>query len=64
MPAMDLTDLRWRKSSRSSDGSNHDCVEVAVAGDMTALRDSKNPSGPLLMVPASGYTSFNRWTSA
>jgi hypothetical protein len=37
--------LRWRKSSASSgDGSN--CVEVADAGSVIAVRDSKNPDGP------------------
>lgn len=37
--------MTWRKSSYSgSNGGN--CVEVASA--LGALRDSKNPSGPVL----------------
>jgi hypothetical protein len=36
---------RWRKSSRSI-GNAGECVEVAHA-----LRDSKNPTGPVLSVP-------------
>jgi hypothetical protein len=36
---------RWRKSSRSgSEGGN--CVELAHT--MVAVRDSKNPAGPVL----------------
>jgi hypothetical protein len=34
---------RWRKSSHS--GGSGECVELARAG---AVRDSKNPSGPIL----------------
>lgn len=32
---------RWRKSSFSSQGG--DCVEVTVAGSLSAVRDTKNP---------------------
>jgi len=34
----------WRKSSRSSTNTN--CVEVA--NNLGAVRDSKNPDGPVL----------------
>lgn len=37
--------LTWRKSSRS--GAETNCVELASTG---AVRDSKNPAGPLLSV--------------
>ncbi len=37
---------RWRKSSRSEGVSN--CVELACT--LTAMRDSKNPDGPVLRV--------------
>lgn len=40
------TTMRWRKSSYSS-GQGGACVELAFAG---AVRDSKNPTGPVLMV--------------
>jgi hypothetical protein len=36
----------WRKSSYSSNGS--DCVQVHR--DLAAVRDSKNPGGPILRV--------------
>lgn len=38
--------LQWRTSTFSSNGTN--CVEVAH--DLAALRDSKNPNGPILRV--------------
>jgi hypothetical protein len=49
---MDLTSAKWRKSSYSgSNGGN--CVEVAGAPGQVAVRDSKDPEGPvLLLTPA------------
>ncbi|MEV7971082.1 DUF397 domain-containing protein [Sphaerisporangium sp. NPDC088356] len=42
--------LKWYKSSYSG-GNGGSCVEVAgLAGDRIAVRDSKNPSGPILAV--------------
>ncbi|HEX8348185.1 MAG TPA: DUF397 domain-containing protein [Actinoplanes sp.] len=50
----------WRKGTRSTNGGN--CVEVAAglaAGTGVVLvRDSKNPSGPVLTVPAVGWAAF------
>lgn len=37
--------ITWRKSSYS--GSNANCVELSARG---AVRDSKNPEGPVLTV--------------
>jgi hypothetical protein len=42
-----MSDLTWRKSSYSGNGSDadtSDCVELAAS----AVRDSKNPAGPVL----------------
>lgn len=46
----------WRKSSYSSDQYN--CVEVAVGGPVIGVRDSKDPHGPVLTVPACRFSAF------
>lgn len=40
--------LSWRKSSYSA-GNNGDCVELACATNVRAIRDSKNSAGPVLL---------------
>ncbi|WP_339156062.1 DUF397 domain-containing protein [Actinomadura luteofluorescens] len=48
---MDLTDAKWCRSSYSgSNGGN--CVELAgLAGaSLVAVRDSKDPDGPILLL--------------
>jgi hypothetical protein len=53
MMTPDLNGASWRKSSYS-EGGNGNCVEVAHLGsDLRAVRDSKNPAGPTLIVGAS-----------
>lgn len=42
----------WRKSTRSQDEGA--CVELANVG---AVRDSKNPAGPILAVGAAGLVA-------
>jgi hypothetical protein len=48
----------WRKSSRSNAQAN--CVEVSLASDAVAVRDSKNTGGPVLIFPAAGWTVFRQ----
>lgn len=55
MSTVDLVGARWRKSSFSNGEAGSECVEVAFAGPATALRDSKNPEGPVLVVPATSF---------
>ncbi|MEW2415020.1 DUF397 domain-containing protein [Streptomyces sp. NPDC046866] len=50
--------LGWRKSSYS--GSNADsCLEVMDGHSTTVpVRDSKNPAGPALLIPAAAWGTF------
>ncbi|MFV2172551.1 DUF397 domain-containing protein [Actinomadura sp. LOL_016] len=47
---MDLSKATWRKASRSGENGG-DCVELAALPDAVAVRDSKNPHGPVLLLP-------------
>ncbi|MEU7648476.1 DUF397 domain-containing protein [Streptomyces huasconensis] len=51
-------ELKWRKSSYSSNGSEGDCVEVAPATDAVYVRDSKNTQGPRLAVGGAAWAQF------
>ncbi|MGH2598213.1 MAG: DUF397 domain-containing protein [Dehalococcoidia bacterium] len=75
----DLSDARWRKSSRSSgaencvevaagtqwrrssrSSGNDNCVEVAAdeRGGWVAIRDSKRPDDPVLVVAPTAFAAF------
>ena len=55
---MEVIDQHWRKSSRSGNGGA-ECVEVATSRpDTVAVRDSKNPSGPVLTVSRDAWASL------
>ncbi|MFD7088916.1 DUF397 domain-containing protein [Streptomyces sp. NPDC059896] len=51
---------RWFKSSYSSNGGQ--CIEVAAnlaaSHGIVPVRDSKDPSGPVLDFPTSSFASF------
>ncbi|MFI0904192.1 DUF397 domain-containing protein [Streptomyces sioyaensis] len=52
-----MTTFRFYKSSYS--GSQGECVEVARnVPQVTAIRDSKDPAGPHLIVRAGTWASF------
>ena len=55
---MDLTNAAWRKSSYSGNNGGN-CVEVAtnLAGTI-AVRDSRDPCGPVLVVTAEDWRPF------
>jgi hypothetical protein len=58
---VDPSRLAWRKSSRSTaGGDNGNCVEIAFAGPVVAVRDSKNPAAVPLAFPATSFTAFLR----
>ncbi|MFA1544585.1 DUF397 domain-containing protein [Actinomadura monticuli] len=44
----ELSQAHWRKASQSS-STGSDCIEVAAIRDVIAVRDSKNPEGPMLV---------------
>jgi hypothetical protein len=47
----------WRTSSRSGSGNN--CVEVARSlPHVVAVRDSKDPDGPKLVLSPAGWQTF------
>ncbi|MFF5205916.1 DUF397 domain-containing protein [Streptosporangium sp. NPDC000396] len=65
---MDLSTLKWRKSSFSGNNGG-DCVEVAELETASqkpahkpdavlALRDSKDPSGPVLFFSDGEWAAF------
>ncbi|MEV0677078.1 DUF397 domain-containing protein [Actinosynnema sp. NPDC050436] len=57
---MDFTDAVWRKSDRSGQGTNGNCVEVAFAGSAVGVRDSKSPATGVLAFPAVQWAFFLR----
>jgi hypothetical protein len=56
--ALDLTGAAWRKSTRSGNGNDSNCVEVANLGDAVAVRDSKHPTGPALIFTPDEWRAF------
>ncbi|MFE9323326.1 DUF397 domain-containing protein [Nocardia sp. NPDC052278] len=57
MTVVDLSGARWKKSSYSE--TSGQCVEVAfLDGDMIGVRDSKNPSGPVLVFTPSEWDAL------
>lgn len=56
MASVDLSDVCWRKSSRSSTWSN--CVEIAFPDQAVATRDSKRRDGAVLVFSRDDWRSF------
>jgi hypothetical protein len=53
----ELTGATWRKSTRSQGGGA--CVEVAaLSGYCVAIRDSKSPVGPALVMTAEEWRAL------
>ncbi|SDK52082.1 DUF397 domain-containing protein [Streptomyces indicus] len=53
----DLTSAQWRKSSYSGD-TGGDCIEIAPLTPRIAIRDSKNPDGPVLTLTPDAFARF------
>ncbi|MFJ2217667.1 DUF397 domain-containing protein [Streptomyces sp. NPDC101062] len=56
-PTLTKAGAAWRKSSYS-DGAGNNCIEIADLNDQVGIRDSKNVTGPALMVPVSAWNNF------
>jgi Domain of unknown function (DUF397) len=51
-----LRNLLWRKATHST--GNGACVEVASVGGLLAVRDSQNPTGPVVLCTPSNWQAF------
>jgi hypothetical protein len=56
---MELTRIRWRKSTYSSTNGG-ECVEVGTTARTVAVRDSKDPEGPKLAFTPGTWQAFAR----
>ncbi|WP_280439400.1 DUF397 domain-containing protein [Nocardia cyriacigeorgica] len=54
--SVDLSGARWFKSSHSS--GSQECVEVAHVDAGVGVRDSKNPTGPALVLTPVAWDGF------
>lgn len=56
-------EMQWRKSTYSGDQGGQ-CLEVAETPEAAvAIRDSKNPAGPILTLDPATFTTFLNWTT-
>ncbi|MFK8910075.1 DUF397 domain-containing protein [Streptomyces sp. YS-3] len=53
----------WRKSSHSSDQGG-ECIEVADLPHAVAVRDSKDPDGPVITLSPAAFGAFVRSVTA
>ncbi|HUZ25729.1 MAG TPA: DUF397 domain-containing protein [Streptosporangiaceae bacterium] len=55
---MDLSSAQWKKSSYSGNNGGQ-CVEVAAnLPGVVAVRDSKDPEGPALVLDPDAFAAF------
>ncbi|GAA2269606.1 hypothetical protein GCM10010402_27080 [Actinomadura luteofluorescens] len=53
---MDLKNAEWRKAKRSLSNGG-ECVELAGVVGVVAVRDSKDPDGPVLLLTRAALRS-------
>jgi hypothetical protein len=56
LSASERASLAWRKAESS--GANGQCVEIASAMGNVAIRDSKDPDGPILVYTMPEFRAF------
>jgi hypothetical protein len=54
---VELSRIEWRKASYSANGGGT-CVEAGTIGQAVAVRDSKDPDGPVLAVAPQTWRAF------
>lgn len=54
---MDLSSPTWRKAVKSGENGGA-CLEVARVSGMIAVRDSKDPTGPKLIMSHDDFRRF------
>lgn len=54
---MDLTNAVWRKSSYTGPNGG-ECVELTSVASTVAVRDSKDPDGPQLVVSRRAFAAL------
>jgi hypothetical protein len=54
---VNLAGAEWRRSTRSGPYSDN-CVEIAFVDGAIAMRDSKNPTGPVLIFTPAEWDAF------
>lgn len=52
---VDFDNLVWRTAARCNGGV---CIEIAGATGSVAIRDSKNPGGPVLLFSSDEWRAF------
>ncbi|MFF0526495.1 DUF397 domain-containing protein [Actinomadura nitritigenes] len=52
-----MTPPTWRKSSRSTQGTSGECVEVARLGKAIGVRDSKRPQASHLILTTAEFAA-------
>jgi Domain of unknown function (DUF397) len=56
MADVDPTQVRWWRSSYS--GANGNCIEIGDFGDLVGIRDSEDPSGPIILLTRAEWRAF------